>query len=460
MSMSHYPNGFANGVSLRNLPIPDTLTRKVLWVSNLTSDLPAGHKSASDGNRGTFNAPFSTIGGALDQAKAGDIIFVKAGHSESISTADIDIDVDGVSIIGLGKGSKRPTILYTATTDTTTLDISANDVVLHNFLFSMTDNDAVDSCIVVNGTDVEISNCEFRATSNDQADTFITIGVADADADRCHIHHCKFISLTAGANSAILMAKDHDGVVIENNWIDGDWADAGISIPTAGDACTNLRIENNYVRNRQSADHAIEVAAVTSGLLRNNTLVANTPDIIVSAVAGMVYDNNRGSLGDAATTGPMGGHFPVPAHMYGPAARMIVTNSDTVDSGVTYTTGAVTTLFTVTGSVFARVWGHVTTAVTSTGDNGTITVGIAGNAAKLVPSYTAGSGTIVANDVLGGAGTTAVPGDNLALTSQFIYIGGGEDIAATVATNNLTAGVIVWYCEWYPVSVDGRVVSA
>jgi hypothetical protein len=449
---SSYPHGFTHGVSIQNMPVLNTYPGNVFWVDS----------GAALVGKGTFERPFTTIAAALAQCTAnnGDQIHCKAGHTESISTADIDLNVIGVAIIGHGAGSNRPTILYTGTTDTTTLDISADNIKLHNFLFSMTDNDAVDSCIVVNGTDVEISACEFRATSSDQADTFITIGVADADADRCHVHDCKFITASAGANSAILFAKDHDGIRIENNWIDGDFADAGISIPTAGDACSNFKIEGNYIRNRQTGDHAIEIAAATSGLVRNNTLVADTPDIIVSAVANVIYDNNRGSLGNAGTVGPEGGDFPVPAHFYGEKARQIVKNSDTVNSGVTYTTGAVTALFTVTGAVLARVWGHVTTAVTSTGDNGTITVGIVGNAAKLVASYTAGSGTIVANDVLGGAGTTAVPGDNLGLTSQFIFIGGGEDISATVGTNNLTGGVIDWYCEWYPVNATGRVVSA
>jgi hypothetical protein len=41
-----------------------------------------------------------------------------------------------------------------------------------------------------------------------------------------------------------------------------------------------------------------------------------------------------------------------------------------------------------------------------------------------------------------------------------VFLGGGEDIIATVATNNLTAGVIDWYCEWYPISETGRIVSA
>lgn len=453
MPISNYPNGFANGVNIRGVPLLNTYGGKVFWV-----DSGAG----SNGNKGTFDRPFSTIDYAIGQCTAdnGDIIMVKPGHSEAISTADIDADVNGISIIGLGAGSNRPTITYTGTTDTTTFDISANNILVHNLLFSFTDNDAVDNAMVINGTDVEISNCEFRATSDDQPDTFITIGLADADSDRAHVHDCKFISLTAGANNAISIDFDMDGLRIENNWIDGDWADAGIDIPVGGNACTNLRIENNYIRNRQTGDHAVQIAAVTSGFMKNNTLVADTVDIIVSPVANMVYMENYGSIGTAATTGPTGGSFPVPAHMYGERARMIVKNSDTVDSGVTYTTGATTTLFTVTGAVFARVWGHVTTAVTSTGDNGTITVGIAGNAAKLVPSYTAGSGTIVAHDILGNAGTTAVPGDDIEGAGTWVYIGGGEDIIATVATNNLTAGVIDWYCEWYPVSETGRVVSA
>lgn len=447
-----YPTGFPTGVAIRGLPVLNSYPGKVFWVDS---------GSALVG-KGTFDRPCLTIAAAvaLCTASNGDQIHVKAGHSESISTADIDIDKAGIAIIGHGVGSNRPTILYTGTTDTTTFDISANDVTLSNFLFSFTSNDAVDSAIVINGTDVQIANCEFRADATAQPDTFITVGVADADADRAHIHGCKFITLTAGANSAILMAKDHDAVRIENNWIDGDFADAGLSIPTAGDACTNLKVEGNYIRNRQTGDHAIEIAAITSGLLRNNTLVADTADIIVSAVANLIYDNNRGSIGNAGTVGPEGGDFPVPAHFYGEKARMIVKNSDTVNSGVTYTTGAVTALFTVTGAVFARVWGHVTTAVTSTGDTGTITVGIAGNTAKLVPSYTAGSGTIVANDILGNAGTTAVPGDDIEGAGTWVFIGGGEDINATVATNNLTAGVIDWYCEWYPINATGRVVSA
>lgn len=453
MAISNYPGGFAGGLNVRGVPVLNTYGGNVFWV-----DSGAG----SNGNKGTFDRPFATIDHAVGRCTAnnGDIIMVKPGHSEAISTADIDVDIAGVSIVGLGAGDDRPTITYTGTTDTTTFDVSANNVLVHNILFSFTDNDAVDNALVINGTDVEISNCEFRATANDQPDTFVTIGLADADADRSYVHGCKFISLTAGANNAISIDFDMDGLRIEDNWIDGDWADAGIDIPAGGNACTNLKIENNYIRNRQTGDHAVQVAAVTSGFMKGNTLVADTVDIIVSPVANMVYVENFGSIANAGTTGPAGGSFPVPAHMYGDRAKQLVKNSDTVDSGVTYTTGATTTLFTVTGAVFARVWGHVTTAITSTGDTGTITVGIAGNTAKLVPSYTAGSGTIVAHDILGNAGTTAVPGDDIEGAGTWVYIGGGEDIIATVATNNLTAGVVDWYCEWYPISESGRVVSA
>jgi len=125
-ALSNYPSGFGQGVSIRGVPIVNSHAGKVFWVDS---------NGGSNGNKGTFDRPFSTIAYAVDQCRAnkGDVIYVKAGHSESISTADIDVDVNGVSIVGLGAGSSRPTILFTGTTDTTTFDISSNNVLLHNF---------------------------------------------------------------------------------------------------------------------------------------------------------------------------------------------------------------------------------------------------------------------------------------------------------------------------------------
>jgi hypothetical protein len=447
MPISSYPKGFGAGVAIRGMPILNTYGGEVFWVDS---------GSGSNGNPGTFTQPFATIAYAVDRctANAGDVIMVMPNHSESISTADIEIDVDGVSIIGLGNGDDRPTILYTGTTDTTTFDISSDGVYLENFLFSMTDNDAVDSCIVVNGKNVEIAKCEFVATSDDQFDTAITIGVADNDADKCFIHDCVFRSLSAGANSAILLAKDHAFVRITDNYIDGDFADAGISVPAAGNACTELLIARNYIRNRQTGDHAIEVTTggTMSGMIIDNRLVADTITAILEPHTLMTL-GNRAHLGGTNLD-----DFAIP--LLNSAPQMV--RKTIAAAGTSFTTGASpVTIFTVTGSVKARVYATVGTALASTLNNGTLAVGVSGNTGGLIAATTADGTNFAANTVWAGDTSPTVNGEvfsNAAL--NYAPITNGADIIVTVATNSMTAGTMEIYCEWIPLTAGASVVAA
>src|SRR5665811_350442 len=84
---SNYPGGF-NSVTIRGVPIVQSHPGQVFWVSNATTLLP-GQISGSDGNPGTFQAPFTTLAYAISRCVAarGDVIFVKAQHAESITTA-------------------------------------------------------------------------------------------------------------------------------------------------------------------------------------------------------------------------------------------------------------------------------------------------------------------------------------------------------------------------------------
>jgi hypothetical protein len=118
---TNFPKGFAGGLNLRGMPLVQTQPGAVFWVSN-ASTLLVGQKGGSDGNRGTYDAPFSTLAGALTACTAGrgDIIFVKPGHAETISSASIlSLNVAGVAIVGLGSGSNRPTLTFTTATPRT-----------------------------------------------------------------------------------------------------------------------------------------------------------------------------------------------------------------------------------------------------------------------------------------------------------------------------------------------------
>ncbi len=117
------------------------------------------------------------------------------------------------------------------------------------------------------------------------------------------------------------------------------------------------------------------------------------------------------------------------------------------------------TLFTVTGTVKARVYGvGGATPMTSTGGTGTLAVGVTGATGALLPATTAnGTSNFVANCAWVDA-TPTVTAELLPNTGNFVLVTG--NILLAIVTNNMTAGSMTLYCEWLPVSSDGLVVAA
>lgn len=110
------------------------------------------------------------------------------------------------------------------------------------------------------------------------------------------------------------------------------------------------------------------------------------------------------------------------------------------------TTGAVGahTLFTVTGTVLANVFGVCTTDITG---SGTGEVGTANNTAALIAQTT---GTAIdANEIWQNATPTTEVG---AVVSTPKPIAPATNIILTIATNTFTAGVVTFYCIWRPIS--------
>lgn len=122
---SNYPNGFPNGVTIRNTPVTNLTANQVFWVSSVIG---------TNTGKGTYKAPYSTLAYALTQCEANknDVIFLMPGHSEEIvSAAEVDVNVAGVSIIGLGNGENIPK--YEFTTDVAaSIKISADNVAMQN----------------------------------------------------------------------------------------------------------------------------------------------------------------------------------------------------------------------------------------------------------------------------------------------------------------------------------------
>lgn len=136
-SITNFPQGFAYGLSVRGMPLTQMQPGQVFFVSN-SPVLSPNEKVGSNGNRGTFLDPFSTLDYAINTACVsgrGDIVFVLPGHRETLSNATtLKLNCAGVAVVGLGSGNSRPTfVLDTATTANIPVRSSGNSI--QNCLF-------------------------------------------------------------------------------------------------------------------------------------------------------------------------------------------------------------------------------------------------------------------------------------------------------------------------------------
>jgi hypothetical protein len=289
MAMSSYPGGFSDGVLIRGMPITQTHTGKVFWVSNASAAELPGQRTASNGNNGSFSAPYSTLDYAIDQCLSGrgDVIMVKPGYTQTITLAtEILFDKAGIAIVGLGAGTLRPTITY-GTNATANIPISAANMSIQNFLF-VSNVANVTSLMTVSGTalatDFTVEHCEFRDTSA-TSDT-ITILTDNATAQSLQglyfaNNRIQWLGTTAATTAITLTNAAHSRVQIVDNWFVMAALDNTACVVALG---SNVMLQLEIARNiiyRPSTDTA------TGGMILTGTGAAQT---------GLVYDNYIKSL--------------------------------------------------------------------------------------------------------------------------------------------------------------------
>jgi len=111
-------------------------------------------------------------------------------------------------------------------------------------------------------------------------------------------------------------------------------------------------------------------------------------------------------------------------------------------------------IFTVTGTVRVKVYAVCTTLLA--GASATLEVGVTGATAGIIALTTATD--IDASEIWHDASPDA--GVELSSVVAENIVANGLDIKGEVKTQNITAGVIKFYCLWKPVSRDGKVEAA
>lgn len=318
MTISTFPNGFAGGVQIRGVPVAQTHPGRAFWLNNSTTGITNGQRGGSDGNRGDFNSPFSTLAGALLQcvANRGDIIFVKPGHAETISSATaLAMNIAGVAVIGLGYGTNRPKFTLD-TANTSTIGVSADNVSFQNCQF-FANFLSIPACFTLTtAKELTVQNCYFRDTSS--VLNFLNIvkstGAANT-VDGLTFTDNQVVNLGVTTNNTtILSANTVDRLTIQRNYL--KWAvqnDTAIAAIITAGIVTNAVITDNmcYRPNTTTAGGSlINVGGTTStGIVAYNFVqtLTTTTDLLFTTTVGLGAFENRVS-GVVGATG-----FVIPA---------------------------------------------------------------------------------------------------------------------------------------------------
>lgn len=215
---------------------------------------------------------------ALCTANNGDVIVVAEGHAENISAStSLVIDVAGIHIVGLGHGSSRPTLTWTATGGT--VEVDAADTIIENILF-VSSVSAVTVGVNVDAANTKFLACEWNYDAT--GDDFLIM--ADCtDVAGTEFLGCIFRAeeATAGANSAVHLDNSDDTKII-GCFSFGDFALAPIYSDTSGETgdggsvSSGLLIKDNDFHNDDTTlGIVIDLNNADTGVISYNALAAN-----------------------------------------------------------------------------------------------------------------------------------------------------------------------------------------
>lgn len=256
---------FPGGVSSFGVPVlpgigNNVYSGNVFWVDSTST------QKADGAGGGSYDQPFATINFASTQCtdNKSDVILVKPGHIETVTAAaGLDFNVAGITVIGLGTGSDRPTIRFTTAT-TADMNIDASNITMVNFIFEAR-VELLAAPIDVNATDTTFINIETRDI--DGVGSCTNFIVCDANADRLLIDGHRHIGTsTSGTWSPISVVSltGGDDIIIRNINYYGNFDYAGIMV--TGTACTRLTIGGFNTHNQIWTENATDTAitALTS----------------------------------------------------------------------------------------------------------------------------------------------------------------------------------------------------
>lgn len=235
--------------------------------------------------------PFATLDFAIGQCTAsnGDVIFVLPLHVETVvADSGIDVDVVGVSIIGMGRGTDRPTITFT-TAATADFKLAAANVRVENLLF-VAGVDALTGPIEISAANCQLIDCEFQDGATGTIDTIDHV-IVTATGDNAEIDGFRLISTSDAAQSGIQLTAGATDPNVHDCYITGAFAVGNIEAQSTTDL---VRIHDNLLINTDATDTCIDVVTTTTGsIFRNFMEIATDAQVTAITIANdaSLYEN-------------------------------------------------------------------------------------------------------------------------------------------------------------------------
>ena len=312
MANSSYPNGFASGVTIRGIPLQQMHPGEVFWVNN-SSVLAYGQSIAgSNGNKGTFREPFSSITYALTKclANRGDIIMLGVGHNDSLAAGGagaLTFNVAGVAIVGTGVGSLRSAITSTGATDT--IVISADNISFANISFEAGVAQVAVGLDVSAVAGLSFDNCYW--TEGAVAGTFNYVKIIDiaTGASNFSMNICQMYGRDTLNDEQINMLV-LDGLYLTDCIFYNAVAQTGVNANLVGTDVTDIDVKNCYFYNNTDGAKCVAFSGTCSGSWRDCAFGSSDAAgfLIIAGIAQDSHFFNCYATGDDGTWGaPSGG---------------------------------------------------------------------------------------------------------------------------------------------------------
>lgn len=259
---------FPNGLSSFGVPVTGALqaasSTNIFWVDS----------NAANPGAGSFDQPYSTIVKALANCVAGDTIFVKEKHVETVSAAGgITLSKAGVKVIGLGETGRRPVVTL-GTSAAATILVSGSGCLVENIGFVGNLSNIV-TCFDVTGTNFTARNLHFgNAGANlDFLRCFKASGAANT-ADGLIVQNCRWLTIDTDDLEFISLIDNIDRMIVDSNFVLNKGTASPLVLSASGKNMTTAKIVNNILQNANTSGNLFvsNNASTNTGVIAYNLL--------------------------------------------------------------------------------------------------------------------------------------------------------------------------------------------